>query len=208
MRRSIAVAGLLAMLAGGAVTPAPGQEHAPPALNLTILQQRMRAVADSVLAMNALQAGGSIRAEIQPPAIAWYLEQQVIDAARGAGLIYSAAAEARYDLRIGIEHAGVAYEDMRRTWLLGGQVTDRVISLRGTARLTDAGQGTVLEARHFATAVRDTVPAVTLDQLETPGIPATRGVRPGSGFFSSLVEPIVMIGSIAVAIYLLFTVRS
>jgi len=44
--------------------------------------------------------------------------------------------------------------------------------------------------------------------LETPGIPATRGALPSPGVFSSLVEPVVLVGSIAVAIVLLFSVRS
>jgi hypothetical protein len=39
-------------------------------------------------------------------------------------------------------------------------------------------------------------------------VSVTQGTLPGEGFFSSLVEPLVMIGAIAVAVYLLFTVRS
>jgi hypothetical protein len=36
----------------------------------------------------------------------------------------------------------------------------------------------------------------------------TKGYLPPEGFFSTWAEPLVIIGAIAVAVYLLFTVRS
>jgi hypothetical protein len=47
-----------------------------------------------------------------------------------------------------------------------------------------------------------------VESLENSGIPATHGVIPKEGLFSTFLEPLVAIGAMAVAVYLLFHVRS
>ena len=56
--------------------------------------------------------------------------------------------------------------------------------------------------------VKDTVEFSEISQLENSGIAATHGTLPGEGFFSTLIEPIVTIGALAVGVYLLFHVRT
>jgi hypothetical protein len=54
----------------------------------------------------------------------------------------------------------------------------------------------------------DTVDASDLDRIEQPGLPVTRADVPPSGFFDTLAEPLIAISAVAVAVYLLFTIRS
>jgi hypothetical protein len=193
-----------------AVMPAPARadDPAPPRQTLHILQDMMSAVADTVFAVPAATQNASVRTTIQPPAHAWFLEQSVHTSARAHGLVPAESAAPQYDVRFGIEQIGVIYEDTRRTWIFGEQVMDRTVRLAGTVKLVEQETGTILLSRPFTTAVRDTVPVVGIEALESPGIPATHGVAPASGLFSSLVEPIVLVGSVAVAVYLLFSVRN
>lgn len=206
MKRIIMI--LMAGVVGCFPTLVRADDPHPVRPNLRIFQEQFRSIADSVFAFIPSATDSTVCPTIRPPVHAWYLEQQVIDAARSRGLTPSASADARLDAEFGVEQISVAYENARRTWLFGEQIVDRCISLSGSVRLVERGTGEILVARSFAFATRDTVPVVSLESLESPGIPATHAVAPASGFFPSFVEPFVLIGSVAVAVYLLFSVRS
>ena len=45
-------------------------------------------------------------------------------------------------------------------------------------------------------------------ELENPNLPVTQGTLPTGGFFSSFAEPLIVLGAVAVAMLLLFSVRS
>jgi hypothetical protein len=176
--------------------------------NLRIFQEQMRSIADSVFAAIPYATDSTVHPTIHPLVHVWYLEQHVIDAARSRGLTASESTNARFDAQFGVEQMSVVYENARRTWLFGEQVVDRFVSVSGSVKLVEQRTGAILVSRSFAAAMRDTVPVVSLESLETPGIPATHALAPASGFFPSFVEPFVLIGSVAVAVYLLFSVRS
>jgi len=199
---------LLAGVAALLPTPVRADDPPVPRPNLRILQDMMAEIADSVFAIPGAQPASTVRYAIQPSAHAWYLEHTLRAPAQGHGLVPTEAADARYDVRFGVEEIGVTYANARRTWVFGEQVMDRTVLLGGTVKIVEQGSGAILLARSFATAVHDTVPVVGIESLESPGIPATHSAPPSAGLFSSLVEPIVLIGSVAVAVYLLFSVRN
>ena len=76
------------------------------------------------------------------------------------------------------------------------------------AKLVDDRSGVITLNREFREELHDTIRVSAIPSLEDPGVPLTQGALPPEGFFSSLVEPLVMLGAVAVAVYLLFTVRS
>jgi hypothetical protein len=202
---------IMILMAGVVVTlptPVRADDPHPFRPNLRLFQEEMRSVADSVFAAVSFPPDSTVRTTIHPTVHAWYLEQQVIDAARSRGLTPSEAPDARIDAQFGIEEMTVTYENARRTWLFGEQIVDRRVTLNGSVKLVEQGTGSIPVARTFSVTLRDTVPVVSLESLETPGIPATHAIAPASGFFPSFVEPFVLIGSVAVAVYLLFSVRS
>jgi hypothetical protein len=203
---------ILVLLLAGLVFTMPAKvradDPAPARPTLHILQDLLAAVADTVFTAPAAAPNSTVRYVIQPPAHAWYLEQSLHTSARAHGLVPVESPGGQYDVRFGIEQIGVSYEDVRRTWIFGEQVMDRTVRLAGTVKFVEQGTGAILFSRPFATTFRDTISVVGAETLESPGIPATHGVAPASGLFSSLVEPIVLVGSVAVAVYLLFSVRN
>ena len=203
---------IIVILIAGVVGALPAPVHAddPHQLrpNLRVFQEEMRLLADSVFASVRSAPDTTCRFTVQPALHAWYLDQPVIDAVRSRGLTPLGSASAHLDATFGVERLAVSYENPRRTWVFGEQIVDRVISMAGSVKVVEQTTGAVLVARSFTSSVRDTVPVVSLESLETPGIPATHGLAPGSGVFPALIEPLVIIGSVAVAIYLLFSVRS
>jgi hypothetical protein len=109
---------------------------------------------------------------------------------------------------LGLLGAHVGYANVRRTGFLGSKVVDRTVSVELSAMIADKQGGGVLLSRTFSRTMDDMVELSDIERLENPGIPATHGVLPGEGFFSMILEPVVAIGAVAIAVYLLFHVRS
>ena len=183
------------------------EESASSRPTLRIMQDMMTSAADSLFALIP-SSGLTVQTTLLPPATHWYLEQPALDALRKRDLVPSQSPDADYLAEFGVTRGGVLYENLRRTWFLGSQIVDRSVHLTVWMKLVERKTGTVLAARETMRSFTDTVGVADVETLETAGIPATRGTLPSAGLFSSLVEPVVLVGSIAVAIVLLFSVRS
>ncbi len=68
--------------------------------------------------------------------------------------------------------------------------------------------GSVGLAKDYTETITDTIAVSDLPSIEHPTLRAARGEPPAQGFFDSLLEPFVILGTLAIAVYLLFTVRS
>ena len=175
---------------------------------LRIMQDMMTSAADSLFALVPPSPGLTVQTMLLPPTTYWYLEQPTLDALRRRNLVPSQSPEADYVAEFGVTRSGVLYGNLRRTWFLGSQIVDRSVQLTVWTKLVERKTGTVIAAQESQRSFTDTVNVADVETLETPGIPATRGALPSPGLFSSIVEPVVLVGSIAVAIVLLFSVRS
>lgn len=109
-------------------------------------------------------------------------------------------------LNIGVDRAIVVYSSPFRKGFWGSYKSGRTVSLRGNFVLAEGGH--VSKAENFSFARTDTVMYDDLRSLEDPSIPFTRGDIPPEPLFSTLWEPVVALGTAAVAVYLFFTVRS
>jgi hypothetical protein len=164
-------------------------------------------IADSVrLALPALDTMG-VRVEFFPRDQAWALE---LDFRRALSL-QPPTDETGADpvgLEVGILDAGVEYANPRRDGFFGSRVVDRTIRLTLRVKAVDTERGTFLFGQDISSSLSDIVELDALETLETPGLPMTRGTVPPAGFTSGLLEPVILIGAIAVAVFLLFTTRS
>jgi hypothetical protein len=138
-----------------------------------------------------------------PRETAWPVEQDFVAGlklgySKGEGLSIVAC-------ELGLLDARVEYDDIRRDGFLGRKIVDRVVRIAVRVKL-EGGRGT--RYREFQKEARDTVGVSGVDRLETAGLPMTRGSLPAQGFFDDLIEPVIFLGSIGVAVYLLFVVRS
>lgn len=109
-------------------------------------------------------------------------------------------------LNITIDRAKVNYSDLFRQGLFGSYRAERTLSFGGSYVLSS--EGMVRKTDNFTFAVKDTVLFDEIRQLENPSIPFTQGNIPSEPLFSTLWEPVVALGTAAVAVYLFFTVRS
>ncbi|MCU7495783.1 MAG: hypothetical protein HF314_06215 [Ignavibacteria bacterium] len=109
-------------------------------------------------------------------------------------------------LDISIDRAKVTYSDLFRQGLFGSYESERIVSLGGSFILSSGAM--VKNTGDFSFTARDTVKYDDLRGLEDISIPFTRGEIPSEPLFSTLWEPVVALGTAAVAVYLFFTVRS
>jgi hypothetical protein len=104
-----------------------------------------------------------------------------------------------------ITNASVKYDDdMFRDGFLGEFKIQRKIKFEGNYSVA----GNSVKADTFNFTNIDTVAVDKVSTLENIAFPFTLGELPPEPFFPSLLEPIVAIGSAAVAVILFFTVRS
>ncbi len=103
-----------------------------------------------------------------------------------------------------IDNARVKYGEMFRKAFFGSFYVQRDISIKGNfAIITNKSV-----VQKFSFNSLDTVRVSDVRDLENESFPFTQGKLPTEPFFSSFYEPVIAIGTAAVAIYLFFKVRS
>lgn len=176
--------------------------------NLRAYQSLAASLGDSLA--NLLPATDSVRVtvRISPSDVAWFLQDAVERPFRGRNCVISANDSARYGVEFGVLEMHVHYSNLRREGIFGSRVLDRMIVLQARLRLVDRVAGTVGTSGERMAVFSDTIGLSQVERIEHAAIPVTRGTIPPEDFFSGIIEPLIMVGAVAVAIFLLFTVRS
>ena len=181
---------------------------AAPATNLRIYQLLATSLSDSLA--TGIPPGDSARVSVRisPADAAWYLQDAVERPFRQRKCVICAGDSGRYSAEFGAVSMSVRYTNVRKEGFFGSRVLDRSIVLAARMRIVDRMKGTVLTSGERQAEFADTVAVSGIEGLEQASIPATRGSVPPEDFLSGIAEPLVIVGAIAVAIFLLFTVRS
>lgn len=187
--------------------PGMAQEDVPVS-NIQAFQLLAERIGDSLNAQIPDRDSLRVLLSVKPESTAWLVQGGISRALQKRGHIVVVATPAEYQAELGIMEMHVAYGNAHTTGLFSGKVADREVLLIVSARLVDQRSGVVTVNKEFQANVRDTVYVSEIPTLEDANVPVTQGALSGEGFFSSLVEPLIMLGAVAVAVYLLFTVRS
>ncbi len=174
--------------------------------NLEVIQSLSFEIADSLARM--LGEHDSVRVLVRPPETAWYVEGALLSAFSRHGHVPTQSLSAAREVDIGLLNAGVTYSNIHRSGVFAPRLVDRTVSVEFAGKVVDNRSGVIVHSTNMIRSVSDTIDVSDIARLESPGIPATRGVLPQEGFFSSLLEPLVMMGAVAVAVFLLFRIRS
>jgi hypothetical protein len=199
--------GAISLLLVCAVAGADGQEGSPRS-NLTLIRGVLARSADSLAVALSEQPPGEVMVRVQPPEIAWLAEEQFTTRLREAGWDPVSTPDAEWSLQVVVDDIAVLYSNPREGGLFASGLLDRTVSARVRVR---ALRGSSLEPildTGFIPTIQDTIASTDVEFVETSYLPFTQGRVPPSGFFSTVLEPVVILGTIAVAVLLLFTVRS
>jgi hypothetical protein len=153
-------------------------------------------------------AAPTVHLAVEPLELAWLVEDGFTQALSAAGLKVSTRDSGTTQLACTVEQTDVVYWNVRRDGLMGSKIVDRSVSLAVRIRTFDPEQGLLRSTRELQRSARDTIQLDDIERIEQPNLPVLKGRMPSEGFFSSVAEPLIVIGAIAVAVFLLFKVRS
>lgn len=184
--------------------PLVAQEE--PMTNLDVMRSLAERIGSEVVRSAWIEDGTKISNSVLPKETAWYIESAIANGMKKEGGVIVGDSLPTVVVEFGIVRGWVAYTNIRRNGFFGERLVDRHVGLRLTSKLTKTG--TILWSGDVEKSAADTVRVDEIQRLESPTIPMTKGALPSEGFFSHVAEPLILIGSIAVAVLLLFNVRS
>lgn len=185
--------------------------HSAVRKNLEIIQSEIASLTAELIERAKIGIDHTLFVRIENNEIDWVIRNSVFETLKRMKynvIVASPDEEGRGPvLEIGLAEAGVSYGRAFRGSLFGKQLAQRRIRTTISANLRSANEE-VLFAGNLSRVFIDTVRAGDIAELETAGIPFTHGKPPEEGFFDTILEPAIIMGAAAVAIYLFFTVRS
>lgn len=207
--RHLAVKWLLILLCTLAGAPTMAQDGRGPVRTTMVVSQMLAdTIARRAFSVLPQTDSSPVAVTMLPAGDAWFLEGAIFRAARASGHVPDVSPEARYAAEFGITDMRVELLNPRRPGLFSARLVDRTVTLALWGKIVDRTSGRILVAETWREQYTDTVCVEDLERLETPGVPATRGVLPAEGLFSSFLEPLILLGAVGVAVFLLFTSRS
>lgn len=105
-----------------------------------------------------------------------------------------------------LELANIKYNDVFKDGLFGIYLVEREANVKGM--FNSSKDGKLIKGREFEFNAIDTVFYSNISNLENIAYSFTQAELPDEPFFSSTLEPVIAIGTAAVAVYLFFNIRS
>jgi len=181
---------------------------APPSTNLDVARELAGELASQIGDLLVQQDSGSVLLSVYPKESAWYVEDAIRRGLAEHRLHVIALGQASYIAEFGLRAFRVEYSDIRRVGWFGSKIMNRRVTLQLTTRVVDTQSGAIIGPSELTGERVDTIAVSDLGMVENPNLPATRGRLPEEGLFANVVEPLIAVGAIAVAVFLLFHVRS
>ena len=104
-----------------------------------------------------------------------------------------------------LNQAKVEYANAEKDGFFGDVVAERIVSLNGIVSIISSDG--ILKTFDVNESTKDTITVDEIKNLEDPTVPFTQGKKPEVSFFSNLLEPVLVVGTLVTTIILLFTVR-
>ena len=104
-----------------------------------------------------------------------------------------------------LNQAKVEYAYAEKDGFFGDVVAERTVTLSGIVSVSSADGS--IKSFEINESVKDTIVVDEIKNIEDPTISFTQGKKPEVSFFSNLLEPVLVIGTLVTTIILLFTVR-
>ena len=207
--RRFAVSLLFILLGAQAASPVMAQDgRRPVPTTIGVSQVLADTIARRAFALLPPSDSSSVAVTLLPEGEAWFLEEPILRAVRASGYVPEYSAATHFTAEFGITDLHVELVNPRRPGLFSDRLVDRTVNLTLWGKIVDRRTGQLLIGETWHEERTDTVLVDDLERLETPGVPGTRGVLPPEGLFSSFLEPLILLGAVGVAVYLLFTSRS
>lgn len=199
---------LLGMMVTCVAAAQDSVDSAETSSNLDLMRRLAERVATTVAESVWRGQADTASVLVRPSEFAWYIENALRRGFSNDGMYVIASSGSGLSAEFGIGSLAVTYTNTRRLGLFGSTIVDRKITVDITARVVDVRSGSILLAHDYTESLMDNVEVSHIASLENPMLSVTRGSLPAEGFLSHIAEPVIIVGAVAVAVFLLFHVRS
>jgi hypothetical protein len=200
--------GALRVAAPGLTAYAGEDEQVRPLPTIAILQELAAEAGREIAAGLPGDTASAVVLVVEPADNTWFVDAGFTNGLAPRPVVKEPGPMASHTMSIGVTSMGVAYENVRRDGLFGTRVVTRTAFLEADVSVASRMTGEILRRATVRRTRQDDVRLDDLARLEEPGLSWTTATIPPEGFFSSVLEPVITLGAIAVAVILLFTVRS
>ncbi|MDP2038847.1 MAG: hypothetical protein Q8L04_15805 [Ignavibacteria bacterium] len=149
---------------------------------------------------------GSIALSVTGPASLELLKPKVLESFSKLG--YKTANENSADavkVTYALNQVKVEYANAEKDGFFGDVVAERTVTLSGIVSVSSPDG--LVKSFEVIESTKDTIAVDEIKNLEDPTILFTQGKTPEVSFFSNLLEPVLVVGTLVTTIILLFTVR-
>jgi len=194
---------LLAVVQGGA-----GQDEGTlPPSNLSLLDVLVSESASTIIPECQKLNVREFAIQVTPTNLAPYFRNSLVRTFMESGVQVVSVDSARV-LQVGIRNGGVHFPSTWKSGIFGSRVAQRVATIDVSFFLDPLQAGVPVFSKNVAREFSDTVAVDIINDLRHPSLELEQGELPSEGIFSGVLEPLVLLGALAVGIFLLFTVRS
>ncbi len=180
--------------------------------NLQIIQKILGNLAEQILSEASVAPDAMIGLRIRQSAESWVTEHVLSEriAANGYKVKYAGDSEnvAPFIFAVGDAGAKVNYSNPHRLGLFGRTCATRSIVVHFQAQIYNSQTGNILSGKLLTGDYRDTVFVDDIPLFENANVPMTKADLPDESFIDRFIEPFVIVGTVGVAVFLFFHIRS
>lgn len=181
---------------------------AQPKKNLEVIQELSKNVYDSLFSQIGFSAGDSITLVVKPSPDYWIVEHNILQGLIKKNklcLLPDTNLSTVTTIELAIIKMDVRYESIFRQTFLSQKQVVRVVELTVSSKVTK--DRNLIAIKTFDQHNKDTVALESINQLENEHILSTKGVLPADAILDRVLSPVIITSSVAVIVYLFFTLR-
>jgi hypothetical protein len=198
------------LLCGGTAAQMSAQQI--PKSNVTVLQELTRAIVTDSILLSALPSGVPLVLKIPQTQDSWIVRQSAIEVFTDHGYqVYSDSIIGEGDytaVNLVPTQLLVVYGETFQHGLFTTRYTQRQCSVNINIEIMHQPSNKVLLSKSFQQTFADTIPLSLIPTVEHNNIASTKGTSIGGSFVDRIAEPLVIIGTVGIAIVLFFVVRN
>lgn len=176
--------------------------------NLEILQVLSKNVYDSLQYPIDYSTGDSLMLIVKPSPDYWIVEHTLLQELKDKNILCSLSDTSLSPVTImelAIIKMGIRYESIFRQTFLGQKQVVRVVDLTVSSKVTKDRY--LVAVKTIDQHNQDTVALESIYRLENEHIFSTKGVLPDDAILDRLLSPVIITSSVALIVYLFFTLR-
>jgi len=220
-KKLLGVVVLLFVLEGTSLCSVSGGNdmHGSTKTNLEVLQTILVKLSKDIAAQSKFEGGDRVAVRIQPADDSWLVGQSLTAALRELGAqVFSdslpkgdqlaRATTPRYSVNAMIVNMQIHYDTPFHDGIFGPEKVRRTAAVSLAYQSSDDETKEIRSSRTLSQDDVDTVLVGEIATLEQPALKSTHAILPDENAMDRFLEPLIIVGTTAVAVYLFFHIRS